>query len=297
MSDLATIESVQKIIGLADASLEQLEAARLELDHVIAAGEAETAEIADRRTIEMNALMPAAALDKALDRLDLLDKAVARRVEIASTVRPALMARIDEARDVEAEAARQARYAAALDLHNAATGKIRAFLNRAAPEALAVMAVYREAEAAAAAVNRDLPAGSSPIRSIEAERMGALPSPKITVRKYQVFLSGRDFVAEVGKVEAHNVNGTWAIYLPSRSVQGDVVVPHCTIADFVEVTSQKYEPLSLETLATALRVPAFDAAAPKLGRGERRTMPLAEWLRMSGEPVEAEVPLPRIAAE
>jgi hypothetical protein len=74
-------------------------------------------------------------------------------------------------------------------------------------------------------------------------------------------------------------------------------IPNCVVVDYVEVTTERYEPLAIESLSTALRVPAFPAPPPKLGRGERRTMPLAEWLRMSGEPVEAEVPLPRIAAE
>jgi hypothetical protein len=86
VNPLAVVEQIQKIIAQPDAPLDALEQAKADLDNVIAAGEAETAEIADRRTIEMSALTPAAALDKALDRLDLLEKAVARRVEIAKTV-------------------------------------------------------------------------------------------------------------------------------------------------------------------------------------------------------------------
>jgi hypothetical protein len=275
---------IQAVLAKGDASLAQLEEAKVELDHVLAGAAAEREEIAARRTIEMNALMPAAALDKALDRLDLLEKAVARRVEIASTVRPALTARIDEARGVEVEAARQARYDAALALHVEATGRVREFLNRAAPEARAMMQAYLEAETATAAVNRDLPAGAAPIRSIETERQGPPLPAKITERRFQVFVAGREPVGEVGKVEAHNVNGSWAVYRPSRSVQGDVVIPHCTIVDYVEATIQKYEPRPLEALSTSLRIPAFDAPAPGLGRAERRLMPASEWSSMNAQP-------------
>jgi hypothetical protein len=286
---------IQAVLAKGDASLAQLEEAKVELDHVLAGAAAEREEIAARRTIEMNALMPAAALDKALDRLDLLEKAVARRVEIASTVRPALTARIDEARGVEVEAARQARYDAALALHVEATGRVREFLNRAAPEARAVMATYLESEAATFAANRNLPAGCLPIRSIEAARQGNLPAPKVTVRKYQVFLNGREPVGEVGRCEAHpNSNGIWSVYFPSRSIQGDTIVPNCVVEDRVEIITEKYEPVRLEALGSALRVPPFSAPPPTLGRPERKTMPLSEWLRLNGD--AEQVPL-QVAAE
>ena len=108
-------------------------------------------------------------------------------------------------------------------------------------------------------------------------------------------MRGRDPVAEVGTVEAHNVNGSWAVYRPSRSVQGDVVIPHCVVAEFVEVTTQKYEPRPLEALATALRVPAFDAPAHGLGRPERRTLPASEWVATNGD--LDPMPVPALAAE
>src|ERR1700722_7886344 len=130
---LAQIEHAQKILAQGDASLAQREAARLELDHVIAAGEAETVEIADRRTIEMSALTPAGELDKALDALDRREKQVVRRVEIAKTVRAEWENRIVAAREAESAEKRQAAYAAALKLHVTATNRVREFLDRFGP--------------------------------------------------------------------------------------------------------------------------------------------------------------------
>jgi hypothetical protein len=77
---LVQIENAQKILAKAGAPLAQLEAAKVEveLEHVLAGAAAELEEIGARRTIETSALMPAAALDKALDRLDLIEKAIGR---------------------------------------------------------------------------------------------------------------------------------------------------------------------------------------------------------------------------
>jgi hypothetical protein len=281
---LAQIEHAQATLAKADAPLAQLEAAKLELTRVVASCDADLEELGSRRKIEMSSAMPAGELDKKLDAIEKREREVVRRNEIASIVLGQFEPRIVAGREDEAAARRQARYDQALALHAEATDLIRNFLGNVAPAARAALAAYSESEAATAAANRDLPPGAMRIPTIEAERLGSLPPAKITERRFQVFVSGRDLVAEVGKVEAHNVNGSWAVYRPSRSVQGDVVIPHCTIVDYVEATIQKYEPRPLEALSTSLRIPAFDAPAPGLGRAERRLMPASEWSSMDAQP-------------
>jgi hypothetical protein len=279
---ITLIERAQKIIAKGDATLAQLEAARRELELVIAAGEAETAEIADRRTIEMNALMPAAALDAALDGFDRREKQVARRVEIAKTVRAQLETRISEQREVEVEAARQARYAHALELHNAVTGRLREFLNRAAPEARALMQAYLEAEGAVAAANKDRPAGAAPLMSIEHERLGSPLKSKISERRVPWLVHNGNRIAEFGTVEAfQSGNGLWTIYRRSNAVQGDETIGPCVIAEYIEETVQRYEPVRLEALSTSLRIPEFAAPPPGLGRPERRLMPASPVLALA----------------
>ena len=283
---LAQIENAQKILANGDASLAQLEEAKVELDHVLAGAAAEREEIAARRTIETSALMPAVALDKALDRLDLLEKSVGRRVQIANAILSEVETRIAAAREAERSAQCQARYDQALDLHNAATGKIRAFLNRAASESLAMMAVYLEAEAATAAANRVLPAGAAPIKSIETERQGSHLPARITERRVQWFVHNGNRIAEVGKCEAYphqSGSGLWTIYRRSNAIQGDETIGPCVIADFVEETTERFEPVRLEALASSLRVPAFDAPAPGLGRPERRLLPASPVPAMAAE--------------
>jgi hypothetical protein len=238
---------------------------------------------------------PAAETNRKLEALEKAEKEVSRRVQIANANLSEVETRIVAAREAERSAQRQAAYDAAFALHVKATGRVRAFLDRIGPEARDALQAYRESEAATAAVNKDLPPGASRIPSIEHERLGDLPPAKITERPFQAFMHGRDPVAEVGAVEAHNVNGSWAVYRPSRSVQGDVVIPHCVVAEFVEVTTQKYEPRPLEALATALRVPAFDAPAHGLGRPERRTLPASEWVATNGD--LDPMPVPALAAE
>jgi hypothetical protein len=293
---LALVERVQTLLAQTDAPLAKLEEGLLEIQRIVASCETDLDEFGSRRKIEMTAATPAGELDKRLDALDKREREVVRRVEIAKTVRAELENRIDAAREADAAEKRQAAYGEALERHSAATRRVKEFLDRIAPEGREVMREYAESELKTAAANRDLPPGASPIPSIEAERVGGIPPAKITERRFQAFMHGRDFVGEVGRYEAHNVNGSWAVYLPSRSVQGDVVVPHCTISDYVEVTTQKHEPRPLEALASSLRVPEFAAPPPGLGRPERQVMPLSEWLRMSGEPAE-QVPLQQVAAE
>jgi hypothetical protein len=288
------IERVQKILGVA-ATLDDLEGGKREVLRLIADGADELEEIGNRRRIEMTAATPAAELDRKLDALDKREKEVARRVEIARAVLCQLETRISEQREADAAARCQDRYDEALELHREATRRVKAFLDKIADEAREVMRAYLESEAAIVAANKDRPPGCLPIMSIETERMGTLPPPRITVRRFQVFLNGREPVGEVGKVEAHpNSNGIWSVYLPSRSIQGDTIVPNCVVEDRVEIITEKYEPRPLEALVSALRVPEFSAPAPGLGRPERRVMPASEWAAMNGE---AEVPLPRIAAE
>ena len=291
------IESSRKILNAPESKLADLEAAAAALDNLRANLDGEIAGSAARRREILAADASAAEIDRRLEQHDATVSALVRRNEVAAANATKLAARLMAAREAAAEEQRRSRYAQALELHVTATNVIKTFLDKIGQEGRDALQIYLESEAATAAANKDLPPGATRIPTIEAERMGALPSPRVTVRKYQVFLNGREPVAEVGKVEAHNMNGVWAVYLPSRSVQGDVVIPNCVVVDYVEVTTERYEPLALESLSTALRIPEFPAPPPKLGRGERRTMPLAEWLRMSGEPVEAEVPLQRIAAE
>jgi hypothetical protein len=272
---LAQIERAQKILAKGDAGLAELEEGRLELQRVVAGSDADLEEIGARRKIEMTAATPVGELDKKLEALDRREKEASRRSEIALAILSEVETRIVAAREAEAAARRQAAYDTALKLHDEATSRVKEFLDRIVLEAREVMQAYVESEAATAAANKDRPLGCSPIMTIESERLGALPSPKTTVRKYQVFVSGRDLVAEVGKVEAHNVNGTWAVYRPSRSVQGDVVVPHCTIADFVEVTTEKFQLLPLESLATAF---AFQGSPPRLLSADGSRSARCPWL-------------------
>jgi hypothetical protein len=160
---LALIERVQKILGVAAAPLDKLDEGKREVLRLIADGADELVEIASRRQIEMTAATPAGELDKRLDALDKREKEVARRVEIAKTVRAELENRIDAAREAERAAERQAAYDQALALHVAATRRIREFLDRIGPEGREVMQAYAASEAATTAVNRNLPAGVSSI--------------------------------------------------------------------------------------------------------------------------------------
>jgi hypothetical protein len=294
VNPLAQIEHAQGILARGDASLDALEEGNGEVLRLIADAEAEREELGRRRTIELTAASPAGELDKRLNVIEQRERAIARRLEIGRAVLAQISTRIDDAIEESRAEKRRSDYAAALALHDETTNRIRECLDRIGPEVRAVLQAYVESERATSVANADLPPGASRIPSIEAERMGAPPPPKITERRFQAFMHGRDPVAEVGTVEAHNVNGSWAVYRPSRSVQGDVVIPHCVVAEFVEVTTQKHEPRPLEALASSLRVPPFSASPPNLGRPERKTMPLAEWLRMNGEPAEA---VPALAAE
>jgi hypothetical protein len=66
------------------------------------------------------------------------------------------------------------------------------------------------------------------------------------------------------------------------------------VVEYAEIITEKFQPPPLDSLATALRVPEFAAAPPKRGRVEKRTMLYSEWLRINGEPAEAD-PMPVMA--
>jgi hypothetical protein len=288
MSDdhLAAIEGVQKILAKADASVDALEEGKREVLRLIAELEAERQETAARRTIELTAASPAGELDKRLNVIEQRERAIARRLEIGRAILAQLETRIDDAREEERAAARQAAYDAARKLHDDATNRIREFCDRVAPEAAEVLRAYAAAEAATAAVNRDLPAGLPRIQSIETERQGSHLPARITERRVQWFLHHGKRIAEVGTVEAfpnQNGSGLWTIYRRSNAIQGDETIGPCTIADFVEETIQKYEPRPLESLSTSMRIPEFAAPPPGLGRPERRLLPAS--------------PVPALAAE
>ena len=289
------VESSRRILNMPESKLADLEGAAAALADVRADLDVEIAGMAARRREILASDGSAHEIDKRLEQHDAAVSALVRRDEVAAAIAGKVAERLAAARAEAAEDARRDRYDQARELHVNATNIVRQFLDRIAPEALEVMQVYAAAEAATAAANRDLPACAMRIPTIEQERLGSLPSPRVTVRRFQVFLNGREPVGEVGKVEAHNMNGLWAVHLPSRSVQGDVVIPNCVVVDYVEVTTEKHESRPLESLATALRVPEFGAPPPGLGRPERKTMPLSEWLRLNGEPAE-QVPL-QVAAE
>jgi hypothetical protein len=281
---LAPIEAAQKVIAAADATLAQLEAARLDLTRVIADAEAEREQLAARRKIEMTAATPVGELDKKLEALDRREKEASRRSEIALAILGQLEPRIADKREEEIEAKRREAYAAARNLRDETAKRVKTFLNKAVPEAQALLQAYIESEAVVTAVNRNLPAAAAPIPSIEQERLGGPTPPRITERRFQGLVHQGQLVGELGKVEAFPHQGHWVVYKRSNAVQGDLTIGPCALVDYIESTVEKYEAPRLEALASALRVPAFDAPAPKLGRPERRVTPAAQApLQMAAE--------------
>jgi hypothetical protein len=292
------VESSRKILNAPAPSLSELEAAAAALDQVRGGLNVEIAGSVAHRMAILASDASAAEVDKHLEKHDEAVRALVRRNEVAGAIATKLAARLVVARDVAAEEKRQAAYAAARKLHDDATIRMRAFLDKVAPEAREVMQVYAAAEAATVAANRDLPAGAAPIMSIEARRQGEPVQPRITERHFKAFTCGRDYVAEVGAVEATPAaGGTWTLYLPSASVQGGSTVGGCVITDMVDLRIEKFESRRVESLATALRAPPFYATAPERGTVERKRMRLSEWRQINGEPVEAEQVHLQVAAE
>jgi hypothetical protein len=292
---LATIEAAQKLLAQPDTPLAKLEAGVLELQRVIASNDADLEGLDSRRKIEMSAATPAGVLEKKLDDLDRRRKEVERRAEIASIVLSELEKRISAQREADDAERIQAAYDAVLARRSAFVRRAEELLGRVGPEFRDLMAEYHSVEQSISAANRSLPLGADRIHSIEVARHGALLPPKVSERRFQGLVHQGQLVGEMGRCEAFPHQGHWVIYKRSNAVQGDETIGPCVVGDFVEITTQRYEPVRLEALASALRVPPWSAAPPERGRVEKRTMLLADWLRMSGEPAEP-VPMP-VAAE
>ena len=218
----------------------------------------------------------AAEIDKQLERHDAAVSALVRRSEVAAAISTKVAERLAAARAEAAEEKRRDRYDQARERHVKATNIIKTFLDKIGQEGRDALQIYLESEAATAAANKDLPPGALRIPTIENERMGSHPPAKISERRVQWFVHNGHRVAEVGTVEAfphQSGNGLWTIYKRSAAIQGDETLGPCVIGEYIEETVQRYEPVRLEALASSLRVPAFDAPPPGLGRPERRLMP------------------------
>jgi hypothetical protein len=286
---LAPIETAQAILAAPDATLDQLEEAKLSLQRVVAAGEHDIEELAARRKIELLAHAPAAELNRKLEAIEKAQKEAERRIEIGRAVLAQLESKLADTREAEAAAAQLSRYNAAVKLHDETATLIRAFLENVAPAARAALTAYAESEAATRAANADLPPGAMRLPSIEQERQGAVPPPKIVERTFRAFTSGGRFVAEHGSIEASpGPGGTWTLFFPSASIQGGETVGGCMLEDFVDIRIERFEPARPQVLSAALSVPSFYAPAPIRGSVERKRMRLSEWRSLNGEPVEAE---------
>jgi hypothetical protein len=274
------IERVQRM--LADAPLAQLEENRRDLKSVIESIEVERAEIEARRTIEMISLAPAGDLNRRVDALEKSERELARLAEIALTIYAELENRIAAAREAESAAKRQAVYDAALDLHNATLIRVREFLDRAGRESLEVMRAYAASEAATAATNCDLPEGSSPIPTIESERLGAPKSRRTIKRQFGVFYCGDQPIAQVGKCNSvDNGDGTFNLLIWDRTVA------NCRIRDFVNVRCETMKPRA-ENLITSLKIPTFVADYVS-DRSVNRTMTLSELGAIESESAPAQI--------
>jgi hypothetical protein len=286
---LAPIETAQAILAAPDATLDQLEEAKLSLQRVVAGAAADLEEVYARRKIELTAATPANELDKKLDALDKRKKEIERRTEVASIVLVEVESRLVDARETERALQRQAAYDAAVKLRDETATLVRNFLDNVGPAARAALQAYAASEAATRAANADLPPGAMRIPSIESARQGAAPEPKVVERPFRAFTSGGRFVAEVGSVEASpSAGGIYTLYIPSNSVQGGEVIGGCTIEDFVDVRIETFSPSRPRVLSSALSVPEFFAPAPARGSIEKKRMRLVDWRAINGEPAEAE---------
>jgi hypothetical protein len=292
---LAALERLRSVLDEKRPTSQQLADASDRLLDIIAAANSELESI--------EGLMDSAAdsapveAEKTLEKLDERARAAKRRIRIAESVLRAIEARRDEALEDERAAKRQAAYDAARRLHIEATQLIKAFLDKIGQEGRDALKIYRDSEAATAAVNRDLPPGASPIPSIEQERMGAAPPPKVTERPFRAFTSGGRFVAEHGSVEASPAAGnTWTLFFASNSLQGGETLGGCLLEEWIDLRIEKFEPSRPASLASGLSIPSFHAPAPIRGSVERKRMRLDEWRQISGEPDHAET-APALAVE
>jgi hypothetical protein len=215
------VESARKILNAQASTLADLEVAEAALSQVRAETPGELDGMAERRREILASDGPAHEVDKQLERHDAAVSALTRRSEVAAAISTKVATRLSAAREAAAEAARQARYDQALELHNAASSRVREFLDRVAPEAREVMQVYAAAEAATAAANRDRPAGESLIPSIEQRRTGELQTRETVVRRLRYFYQGNNRIVEVERGEALPTgDGIWNVFVPSNSSQG-----------------------------------------------------------------------------
>jgi hypothetical protein len=279
------LEGARKVLNAPAPSLADLEDAAAALSQVRDETDVEISGMAARRREILAADAPAAEIDKRLEKHDETVRALTRRNEIAAAGSTHLVTRIAAEREVERAAKQRADYEAVLARRSAFVRRAEELLGRVGPESRDLIGEYAQVEQAIGAANRRLPPGFDPIPSVEVARQGNIPAPKVTERRYQVFVYGREVVDEVGKCEAYpSGNGLWTVYRRSAAIQGDFTVGPCVIAEFVEITTQRYEPVRLEALAGSLRVPPFLAPIPALGRPERRTMPAYEWAALSAQP-------------
>jgi hypothetical protein len=227
------------------------------LTHVFAEGDAEVEEMRRRRKTIAVLDASIAEIEKALKRHDADVLVLTDRNDIAAAVAAKLDERIAADRETESAAKRQAAYDEARDLHDAATNRVKEFLNRVGPEAREVMGLYAEREMKTVAVNQNLPTGSAPINSIESERRGELQAPETKVREFKGFVDGRRFVGEQGHIQAvPRKDGKFDVWHPAGSTgAGDYRV--CELVAYVEVVMERDATPWPEFLATSLSVPAF----------------------------------------
>jgi hypothetical protein len=281
---VASIERWRALLEVKPLPLSQaLEAAR-ELEDIITAARAEIekfAEPADEIVVATPAAETAKRLREDADRV-----AVAQGViRIAEPVLRAIQLRRDEAREAERAAAIAAEYDATEKLVTAVQGRFEEFLGRFAPQARELLAEAATAQQKVVAVNRNLPDGVPPIRSLEQRRTGEPHTRQTVVRQFGVFFRGNDRIGDVGKCASKsNGDGTFSVFVHSNSIQGGQGFGGCRIVEFVEVRIEKLQSRA-ENLATALRIPEFHA--PYVSAGvERRTMTLAAWEALAA-PVQA----------
>jgi hypothetical protein len=291
---LAGVERARSLLKAEHPPVAELESRALDLKRLIAAGERDLEELDAQRQSAL--VSEASAGEVAKTRAAIRGRAgeVADLIEIAAAVHAKLEERIATEREADAAAKQLSAYEAVLDRRHAFVRRAEEVLSRVGPELRDLIAEYNSVEQAISAANRSLPFGADRIPSTEAARIGALPAPRVTERRFQGFVHQGQLVGEMGRCEAFPHQGHWVIYKRSNAVQGDETIGPCVVVDFVEVLTAPYLSSPLEALSTSLKIPEFAAPPPKLGRGERRTMPLSDWLRMSGEPEQ--VPL-QVAAE
>ncbi|MGC2784741.1 MAG: hypothetical protein WA397_13110 [Roseiarcus sp.] len=323
------IESARKILNAPASTVAELEAARAVLTHVFAETDAEVEEMRHRRKTIAASDASIAEIEKALKRHDADVLVLTDRNDIAAAVAAKLDERIAADRETESAAKRQAAYNDARAVHDAATRRVKEFLDRIGLETRQVMRAYSASEMKTAAVNSDLPAGAVPIPSIEAERKGKLRPPKTTVREFKAFVDGRILVGEQGHVQAaERKDGKWDVFLPAGTTGGGSYFV-CSLENYVEVMTETHPTPWPENLAMSLSVPAFsvtehpgwtprtdnlgpvfpDQIAIELDRLEssppfqfeprvdRRVMSSANWRRLNGETIEADPPRAQVAAE